>query len=272
MGDSIRAFATWLNMELDRLRPDVEPPPGGPLARLLARFGYRLRPPYPPDFSAELIDTIESVEYATMTSRERIAAVCDATAYVTRNGIEGAWVECGVWRGGSTMAAALTLARLGDTDRDLFLFDTFEGMTAPTSADAGIDHDAEATRRFWEQSLRSDGTSEWTLATLADVEANMRRTDYPAERVHFVKGPVEETLPGSAPDRIAILRLDTDWYESTRHELEVLEPRLVPGGVLIIDDYGRWSGARRAVDEYFAGRPILLGRIDYTGRIAIKQW
>ena len=235
-------------------------------------MGCRLRPPYPPDFSPELIATIESVEYATMTSRERIAAVCEAAAYVTRNRVEGAWVECGVWRGGSTMAAALTLKRLGDTARELYLCDTFAGMTEPTDADGGLEHDAAATRSYWEQTRREDGTSGWTLATLPDVQANMSATGYPAERVHFVEGPVEQTLPGQAPEQIAILRLDTDWYESTRHELEVLEPRLVPGGVLIIDDYGAWSGARRAVDEYFEDKPILLARIDYTGRIAIKQW
>ena len=77
-------------------------------------------------------------------------------------------------------------------------------------------------------------------------------TGYPPERIHFVRGPVEETLPAGAPDEIALLRLDTDWYESTRHELEHLYPRLAAGGVLLVDDYGHWEGARKAVDEYFA--------------------
>jgi hypothetical protein len=74
------------------------------------------------------------------------------------------------------------------------------------------------------------------------------------------------------PEQIAVLRLDTDFYESTRHELRHLYPRLVHGGVLIIDDYGHWAGARKAVDEYIAeeGIRLLLNRIDYTGRIAIK--
>ena len=93
------------------------------------------------------------------------------------------------------------------------------------------------------------------------------------DHVHFVPGPVEQTLPDHAPDPIAILRLDTDWYASTRHELEHLFPRVAPGGVLIVDDYGHWEGARRAVDEYFARSDdrILLQRIDYTGRIGVKQ-
>ena len=71
------------------------------------------------------------------------------------------------------------------------------------------------------------------------------------------------------PERIALLRIDTDWYESTRHELVHLYPRLSPGGVLIIDDYGHWQGARKAVDEYFQAG-LFLNHIDYTGRLAIK--
>jgi hypothetical protein len=107
---------------------------------------------------------------------------------------------------------------------------------------------------------------------LADVQANLRSTGYPPERIHYVVGKVEDTLPQAAPERIAILRLDTDWYESTRHELEHLYPRLTAGGVLIIDDYGHWAGARRAVDEFLARTEsaILLNRIDYTGRIGVK--
>ena len=104
------------------------------------------------------------------------------------------------------------------------------------------------------------------------VRATLLETGYPPERLHFVRGAVEETVPAAAPEQLALLRLDTDWYESTRHELVHLYPRLSDGGILIVDDYGHWEGCRRAVDEYFASDadPILLNRIDYTGRIAIK--
>lgn len=107
---------------------------------------------------------------------------------------------------------------------------------------------------------------------MGEVSSNLARTDYPSERTHLVKGRVEDTVPSEAPERIAVLRLDTDWYESTRHEMEQLFPRLPPGGVLILDDYGHWQGSRRAVDEYLAaeGLHLLLQRIDYTGRIATK--
>ena len=98
------------------------------------------------------------------------------------------------------------------------------------------------------------------------------RSGYPPERVHYVQGKVEETLLGKRPRSIACLRLDTDWYESTRDELEHLFPLLVPGGVLILDDYGFWAGQKKAVDEYFAahGITLLLQRIDANARLAIK--
>jgi predicted O-methyltransferase YrrM len=91
--------------------------------------------------------------------------------------------------------------------------------------------------------------------------------------VRFVEGDVVQSLKieSNLPESISVLRLDTDWYESTRAELEVLYPRLSPGGVLIIDDYGHWGGAKKAVDEYFRGRPKpLLQYTDYTGRMGVK--
>jgi len=111
----------------------------------------------------------------------------------------------------------------------------------------------------------------WAVATLDDVQQGFESVPYPGEQVHFVKGLVQDTVPQEAPEQIAILRLDTDWYESTRHELEHLYPRLSPGGVLLIDDYGYWQGSRQAVDEFLeeTGEQLLLLRMD-EGRIAVK--
>ena len=99
----------------------------------------------------------------------------------------------------------------------------------------------------------------------------MLETGYPMAQIQFVSGMVEQTLLKQKPEKVALLRLDTDWYESTKCELEQLFPRLVPGAVLIIDDYGHWDGCRRAVDEYFEQHQVrmLLNRIDYTARIGI---
>jgi len=113
----------------------------------------------------------------------------------------------------------------------------------------------------------------WAVADIEDVRRNMASTGYPQDLVRYLKGPVEQTLPAlGPPGPIALLRLDTDWYESTKHELMHLFPLVRPGGILIIDDYGHWEGARKAVDEYFAatGRPFFLHRIDYTGRLLVK--
>ena len=108
-------------------------------------------------------------------------------------------------------------------------------------------------------------------APLDDVRHTLACSGYPAERVHYVVGKVEDTVPGTMPDAIALLRLDTDWYESTLHELVHLFPRLVPGGVLIVDDYGYWQGCRKAVDEYFRDAPILLSFVDDTGVVGVKR-
>jgi len=225
---------------------------------------------YPPDYTAEEKAIIEAVLPHTMTSVERVHGLIRAVSHVVESGVSGALVECGVWRGGSSMAIAKALLGLGARDRDLYLYDTFAGMVEPGSIDVAF-NGSSASQKF--QGLKvADGGSQWCRATLDLVQANMGQTGYPASRMHFVQGKVEDTIPATVPEQIALLRLDTDWYESTRHELEHLYPRVARGGVVIIDDYGHWEGARKAVDEYFAKLPQrpFLHRIDYTGRLAIR--
>jgi hypothetical protein len=203
-----------------------------------------------------------------MTTPPRVYALVRAVEYVASRDVPGAIVECGVWRGGSMMAAALTLRRVGAANRNLYLYDTFAGMPPPSEADTTRSGECAA-----DLLAQNDETSHiWAIASLEDVRTAMLSVGYPQDRIHFVEGLVEETLPGTAPDEIALLRLDTDWYESTKHELEHLYPRLAPGGVLILDDYGHWQGARRAADEYLAenGITLLLNRIDSTARLAVK--
>jgi O-methyltransferase len=222
-----------------------------------------------PDVDARIIEIFHRVKPYTMTSPERIISLCEAVRYVSAGRIEGAIVECGVWRGGSSMAAALMLADLGDTDRELYLFDTFEGMSQPGEHDRRA-RDAAGASKLLAASSRE--AKVWAYSPLEEVRANLCSTAYPMDRVRFVQGKVEHTIPSQGPQKIALLRLDTDWYESTQHELEHLFPRLAVGGVLIIDDYGAWEGARRAVDEFIAAHnvTILLSRIDETGRMGVK--
>jgi O-methyltransferase len=220
----------------------------------------------PADIPAEDAAIVRSVRPWTMTSAERLYALIQAVRYVNAGKIPGAIVECGVWKGGSMAAAAKTLLQIGDTERELYLFDTFEGMSPPTQRD--VDYSGKAAAE-----LLAEAPAFLCDAPLETVKSVLNGTGYPAEKIHFVQGMVEKTIPDFAPKSIAILRLDTDWYESTKHELIHLFPRLAHNGVIIIDDYGHWKGARQACDEYFSENrvPILLNRVDYTGRIAVKQ-
>ncbi len=207
----------------------------------------------------------------TMVSYERLWATIMACKYVVDRGIEGDFVECGVWRGGNALAAA-EIFRLYKSERKVWLFDTFKGMTAPTDVDVRAS-DGRAAKEQYEDEQRG-GHNEWCFASIEDVRRNFHDRGL-ASNVNFIEGDVCQTLNGdesSLPNKISVLRLDTDWYESTKKELEVLYPRLTIGGCLLVDDYGHWSGSRRAVDEYFLknqSRPF-LHCIDYTGRVAVK--
>ena len=221
-------------------------------------------------YDEELRATVERVRPRTMTGPAKLAALVEATRHVVRQEIPGAIVECGVWRGGSMQAVAFTLLDLGAADRDLHLFDTFAGMPPPSRADTrttqrGVVHAQELL-------AASERSSKlWAVADVDDVRAAMAEPGYPDEKVFFHPGVVEETTPSEAPATIALLRLDTDWYASTKHELEHLYDRLSPGGVLILDDYGDWDGARKAVDEWLSRRrePLFLAPMG-SGRIAVK--
>lgn len=253
------------------------------LKRLAYRLGYdftfRRLPQYdlkrrqekiPRDMEDDFVDAYELSKAFTMTSAERMYALYQAVRYVVENRIEGDFVECGVWRGGSCMLMAHTLKAMGETSRTLYLYDTFTGMTRPGEHDIRKRDRGEQITR-WEASRR-EGHNAWAYAPIDEVRENLLTTGYPEERLVFVEGEVQKTLPATAPERVALLRLDTDWYESTLHELVHLYPRLARRGVLVLDDYGSFEGARRAVDEYLAENRlgIFLNRVDATGRLAIK--
>lgn len=206
----------------------------------------------------------------TLTSVERMFALYEAVRYVMDNGIDGALVECGIWKGGSTMLMAETLQAEGTADRDIWLYDTFAGMTEPSELDIRL-RDGSDTHTKWEAFQREDH-NDWAYAPLDEVRFNMGQTGYPESRVHYVVGRVEDTLPEQAPGTIALLRLDTDWYQSTYHEMVHLYPLVAPGGIVIVDDYGSFEGSRQAIDEYFEeqGMKPYLHRIDTPGRLFIK--
>ena len=219
----------------------------------------------------EFLNLLEMCRPYTMTSPERIYALYNSVKYILDNNIAGDFVECGVWRGGSSMIVAKMLQNRGINNRRLYLYDTFEGMSEPTEKD--VDFRGKNADDLLKQGIEDKENSVWCLADIKDVETNIKLTGFPLELVNLIKGKVEDTIPQTIPEgEIALLRLDTDWYDSTRHELIHLYPKLIRNGVLIIDDYGHWEGCRKAVDEYIKDNKvnILLNRIDYTGRIGIK--
>ena len=203
----------------------------------------------------------------SMASWERIFANTQAIRHIVRAGLEGDVVECGVWRGGSMMAMAQTLLNLEDASRDVHLYDTFSGMSAPVSQDGTF-----AQAKFKELQT-GENQSNWCQTGLKEVQANLDQVAYPKEKIHFIQGKIEDTVPAHLPEQISLLRLDMDWYEPTLHALKHMFPRLQSNGVIIIDDYGHWEGCRRALDEYLdeMNLNVLLSRTDYTGRIGVKS-
>lgn len=210
-------------------------------------------------------EIFEKVKDCTGVGIQRSYALYQAVKYIVDNNIKGDFVECGVWKGGSVMLIAYTLMMAGINDRKIFLYDTFEGMVKPGERDGKFE------MKEWERMKVNEHQNNWCLSPIEEVQANMLKTGYPRGNIIFIKGKVEETIPGKIPSQIALLRLDTDWYESTKHELIHLYPLVEKNGVLLIDDYGAWEGSRKATDEYFAANgQVYLNRIDFTGRLIIK--
>ncbi|MFF2912212.1 TylF/MycF/NovP-related O-methyltransferase [Paenibacillus sp. NPDC057934] len=219
----------------------------------------------PEELDNDFLLTLLKCKKYTMTSFERIFSLYQSIKYIVKNNIEGDIVECGVWKGGSMMICAHTLIQLNATDRKLYLYDTFSGMSAPTDIDISLNN--ESAEELWLEKNKA-----LAVSPKNEVIKNMESTGYPMDNIFFIEGMVEETIPKTIPHNISLLRLDTDWFESTYHELNHLYPKLSPKGVLIIDDYGHWKGSKIATDQYIEENnlPIFLHKIDYTARLAIK--
>ncbi len=240
---------------------------------LLEKNGYGVIHPsqYRSDMEKDFLDLWEKVKQYTMISPERGYNIYKSVEYICRNNIPGDFVECGVWKGGACMLIAFSLMKQGAKERKIILYDTFKGMTKPSEKDCIAWSGSNMLER-WFKSMDRKGNSMWA-ADIEEVRGNMHSTGYSKDLMEFNMGDVCEVLDRKTPKSISLLRLDTDWYESTRKELEVLYPLLSKGGVLVIDDYGHFTGAKKAVDEYFSEKKeytVYLSRIDYTGRAGIK--
>lgn len=245
---------------------------------MLRDIGYEIKKADPTVRKSGIPVDMTEPDFTTIYNKCKLFSTCSvepmyslfkSIEYVVKNNIPGDFVECGVYKGGSAMLMALTLIHFKNTDRKIYLYDTFEGMSEPTEKD--IDFGGNSAKKLLNKSEREKDII-WCYGPFDEVKKNMLSTGYDSDKIIFIKGKVENTIPAEIPKNISLLRLDTDWYESTKHELVHLFPLLVKKGVLIIDDYGHWEGARKAVDEYFESHQekILLNRIDYTVRTGIK--
>lgn len=202
----------------------------------------------------------------SMTNKLRMWALINSINYISNKKIQGDFVECGVWKGGNLILYNL-LNKKKNLNRNIYGFDTFEGMPFPGKFD--FKYDGRSAVYLYNKKTKSD--KGWCKSTLDEVKKNISK-ECPNNNIKLIKGKVEDTLliEKNIPQKISILRLDTDFYESTKIELEVLFPRLETGGILIIDDYGNYKGARKAVDEYFKSKTFLI-YVDHTCRMLIKM-
>ena len=224
---------------------------------------------YPVEATTQEQELMSLAGQYSITGPDRMWALLQSMKHIRQNGLDGDLVECGVWRGGNLVL----MRRFADEhfpNKTVFGYDTFEGM--PDATDIDEDNFGNKAADMMKSSQKDETIVNIHAYATLDAVVNNLRLCASLERVKLIKGPVEETLLHEAnlPAEISLLRLDTDWYESTKIELEVLYPRLISGGVLIIDDYGHFRGAQKAVDEFFADQYIWLHRVDYTCRLMIK--
>tara|TARA_B110000238_G_scaffold197641_1_gene240603 strand:- start:251 stop:1021 length:771 start_codon:yes stop_codon:yes gene_type:complete len=204
-------------------------------------------------------------------SEQRFLSLFQSVNYIYDNNIDGDLVECGVFRGGSAMMMAkssLRFAKKINNLKKIWLYDTFEGMANPSIYDVNISNE-KAVIELEKINKKKNKKDIWAYSPIDYVKERMRDIGY--KDVKYIKGLVEQTLLNNTPDKISLLRLDTDFYESTKIELEILYPKLEVGGIIIIDDYGHWKGCKKAVDEYFINKKnIFFQQIDYSGLIGVK--
>jgi O-methyltransferase len=205
---------------------------------------------------------IKIVKPFTMTSEERIIKLFESLEYIRTNNIEGDLVECGVWKGGNILGMMEYLYYHKMENCNIWLYDTFKGMTKPGENDIDFNNnkamDVLNTNELYK-----------CYSSLEEVRNNLNLSNLSIDKLVYVIGDVCETLDNNnnVPKKISLLRLDTDWYESTKKEMEILYPNLVNNGILIVDDYGHWKGSRKAIDEYIFEKELKLHieKIDYTG-------
>lgn len=235
------------------------------------------------EFEDEATACISIIQHNTMLSKRRLVTLYQQVAYCERYAIPGAFVECGVWKGGAAGMMALANQQTGKVRRHLHLFDAFQEICEPDDSVDG-ERALREVRQFTGRTGHDKGVLQPLTGiydflggpgTLAENRQLLENTiGYPAEFLHYHVGWFQETLPADHETigPIAILRLDGDWYASTKVCLEYLFDKVVKGGIVIIDDYGTYEGCRRAVDEFIKLKQIqaYLAPIDSDCRFFVK--
>jgi O-methyltransferase len=202
-------------------------------------------------------------------SYQRYLSLFQSLQYILKNKIKGDIVECGVFKGGSAMMICYFLKLFLVKNKKIWLYDTYEGMSTPSRKD--VDLNNKRAKDFLNEKKIENKNDVWAFSSLNSVKNNIKKTNFNIKNCIFIKGKVEKTLKVKKPKYISLLRLDTDFYHSTKAELQYLYNLISPGGIIIIDDYGHWKGCKLAVDQFFKKKKnILILNVDYTGIIGIK--
>ena len=250
------------------------------LKKILNIFNYRIehvkswykrQENYLAEIKDDDLDFLKKINSYTMCAPANHWAIIQSINFIKENNIEGDLVECGVYKGGNIILFDY-MSKKYKLNKKIYAYDTFEGMSEPSDIDVDLKNKpAQETKTNYAKNKII-----WCYASLDEVKNNVRKfnPDY-ENNFQFIKGDVLKTLKDekNLPEKISLLRLDTDFYDSTMEELKTLYPRLVKNGVLIIDDYGHWKGAKKAVDEYFNLNKEFkwFHRIDYASRLFIKN-
>ena len=244
------------------------------IKKFFSKFGYELinKNQKIIELSKEDKELISIVSKYSMTPQIRIFNLLQSLRHLKHNSIKGDYVECGVWKGGNLLLFKKFLEHENQNEeKSIYAFDTFEGMTEPDKNDYDLSSNLSAIDLM--KSDQNKKTNLWGICSLEDVKNNLLNNLNNINNINFIKGPVEETLTiqKNIPNNISLLRLDTDWYSSTKKELEVLYEKVSPGGIIIIDDYGHWGGSKKAVDEFFINKYVWMHYVDYACRLIIKN-
>lgn len=220
------------------------------------------------------IENIKISKMYSMTGEKRMSYLTKVINYIFQNKINGDFVECGVWQGGNLILMQRLIDYYNES-RSIYGYDTFEGMTDPNKNDIDINNQDASNLMHSERKVENADTQNiWCYSSLDTVKKNLMKYTK-KDNLKLIKGDVKISLKDTKnlPEKISLLRLDTDFYESTKIELETLFPLVVKNGVIIIDDYGHWKGQKKAVDEYMSKNKIssFLFEVDYSCRIFIKN-